>query len=221
MITAKTAELDRAAAPRAGHPGLSDLCSVARWTVDRSEQRLLEPVGVEQDALVAVSPRVGPDIGDQEGRAEVVRHDGQVLILARRTALGRHLRQVLRVAVALDPEREVGVDLDAWPVERRDVDERDQALDATPEVLLVLGRQGRGGYAASGGRRVSACRLVPTTSLPVSASPMALTAGTRRGSSAGRPAYCSAGWCCRGCRRGPVPRRRRHSALPARPRGRG
>ena len=56
------AELDErsAACASSGH---SDLRGVARRSVDRPEQPLLEPVGVEQDALVAVLERVGADVG--------------------------------------------------------------------------------------------------------------------------------------------------------------
>ena len=72
MTDGEDAEFERSPwAPASGSSRLTDLCGVARRSVDGSEQQLLEPVGVQQDALVAVLCRVGADVGNNEGREGV------------------------------------------------------------------------------------------------------------------------------------------------------
>ena len=136
------AELDQCVA-RTRHPGCPYYQNVARRSVGLTEQPFLEACRVQQDALVSVLPRIRADIGGHEGREPFRRdraaRDSQV------AALGVDLRQILRVAVALDAHDERRGHQHAG-VRQRGPGERRDTADGAAHVVVVPVEQLGGGH---------------------------------------------------------------------------
>ena len=171
--------------------------------------QLLERVGVDQDALVSVLPRVGADIGDQKRWPPLKWHVGQF-----------HRPRSASPPVAAT----LGKSPDSGSVRRpMEADRRCRS----PEFQRPAGGKGKDPDQAAGQRfvvsdwsasvvgtsrcrtSVNGCRLVPTTSLPMSANPMALISNASRLCCSSTDCLADAGGVLDGLDQVRGPRRRR------------
>ena len=82
---------------------------------------------------------LAPTSATTNGGANLERHIGQAEFLQYGPPLGGDLRQVLRVAIALDAEGEAGRHHDPGTDSGGDVRERHEPADAAPQRFVVLG----------------------------------------------------------------------------------
>ena len=113
ITTREDAELDERAGRTRAHPGIP-ICAVLRGGPSIGpNNHFLRPSEFSRMPWFPYLMRVGADISDDERRPELGWNVGQAEFLAVRAALGGDLRQVLRIAVSLDSERETGRHHDA------------------------------------------------------------------------------------------------------------
>ena len=89
---------------------------------------------------------VGADISDDERRPNLGLNVGQAEFLAVRAALGGDLRQVRRIAISLDSERETGRHHDARERKWGPVREGAETPDAAPQCVVIPVEQIGGGH---------------------------------------------------------------------------